>query len=46
MYGAEERCMQDFVGKPGRERLLGRARRRLEDFIKVGLREMGGFRLH
>jgi hypothetical protein len=35
-----------FVGKPGREGLLGRAMRRWEDIIKMGLQEMGGFRLN
>jgi hypothetical protein len=46
MSGGEDRYTQDFYGKPGREGLLGRARRRWEDIIKMGLQEMGGFRLN
>jgi hypothetical protein len=34
-----------LVGKPGRETPLGRASCRWENIIKIGLQEMGGFKL-
>ena len=40
-YEGEERCIQDFVGKPEGKRLLGRHSRRWEDNIKMDLQEVG-----
>ena len=37
----EDRCIQDFVGKPEVKRLLGRTRRRWEDKIQLDLKEVG-----
>ena len=41
MYGWQERCLQDFVGKSERQRPFGRPRRRWEDNIKMDLQEVG-----
>ena len=41
-YGAIQRCIDRIlVGKPESKRLLGRPRRRWEDYIKMDLREVG-----
>ena len=41
-YRGEERCIQDFGGEVcGKERLLGRPRRRWTDNINVVLMEVG-----
>ena len=40
-YGATQKCLQSFVGKPEGKRPLGRPRRRWEDNIKMDLREVG-----
>ena len=40
-YGAGERRVQGFGGKPGGKRPLGRPRRRWEDNIKMDLQEVG-----
>jgi hypothetical protein len=37
MYGEEERCIQDLVGKPEGKRPLGRSRYRWENNIKMDL---------
>ena len=39
-YGAIQKCIQSFIGKPGSKRPLGRPKRRWED-IKMDLREVG-----
>jgi len=36
-----ERCVQDLVGKPEGNRLLGRPRHGWDDNIKMGPKEMG-----
>ena len=41
MYGREERCIQGLVGKLVGSRPHERPRRRLENNIKINLREMG-----
>jgi hypothetical protein len=41
MYWGEEKCVQDFVGKPEGERPLGRPRHRWEDNIEMDLQEVG-----
>jgi hypothetical protein len=41
MYGCEERCIQDLVGKPKGKRQFGRLRRRWEYNIKMELQEVG-----
>jgi len=41
-YGGGERCAQGSVVKPEGKRPLGRPRRRWEDNIKMGVREVGG----
>ena len=42
-YGGRERCAQGFGGRKSEgKRPLGRPRRRLEDNIKMDLREVGG----
>jgi len=40
-HEGEERCIQDFVGKPEVKIPLGRPRRRWEDNIKMDLQEVG-----
>jgi hypothetical protein len=40
-YGGERGSYRILVGKPERKRPLGRPRRRLEDFIKMNLQEVG-----
>ena len=40
-YGAIQKCIQSFSGKPEGKRPLGRPRRRWEDNIKMSLREVG-----
>jgi hypothetical protein len=40
-HGRGEECVQDFDGKPGGKRSLGRPRRRWEDGIRMDLREIG-----
>ena len=39
-YGAEERCIQGFVGEPEGKRRLGRPKRRWENDIKMDLQEV------
>jgi len=41
MYWIDERCIQDFGGKPEAERPLGRHRHRWEDNIRTDLQEVG-----
>jgi hypothetical protein len=41
MYWGEQRCIQDFGGKPEEERPLGRPRHRWEDNIEMDLQEVG-----
>jgi hypothetical protein len=41
MHGVDERSVQNFVGKPERERPLGRSRRKWEDNIKMDLVSRG-----
>jgi hypothetical protein len=40
--GEERVVRRVLVGKPERKRALGRPRRRWEDNIKIGLKEVGG----
>ena len=40
-YGAIQKCLQSFSGKPEGKRPLGRLRCRWEDNIKMDLRELG-----
>jgi len=40
-YGAEEKCIVVFVGKPKGKRPLERPRRRWEDNIEMDLQEIG-----
>jgi hypothetical protein len=40
MYGGELRCIQGFGGKREGKRPLGRTRRRWENNIKMGLKEV------
>ena len=40
-HGRQERCVQEFCGKPGGKRLLGRPRRIREDNIKKDLQQVG-----
>jgi hypothetical protein len=40
-HGGEEDCKQGFDGNPEGKRPLGRLRRRWDDIIKMGLREIG-----
>jgi hypothetical protein len=39
-HGGEERCLEGFGWEARKKRLLGRPRRRWEDNIKLGLREI------
>jgi len=39
--GGGERCLQVLVGRPEGKRLPGRPRRRWEENIKMGVREIG-----
>ena len=41
MYGREERCIQDLVGKPKGNRPFGRPRRILDYNIKMDFQEVG-----
>jgi hypothetical protein len=41
MHGGEAECIYGFGGKARRKRPLGRPRRRLEDNIKIDIREIG-----
>jgi hypothetical protein len=41
MFGGEERCVQDLVGKIEGTRQLGRPRHRWEDNIKMGVQQVG-----
>ena len=41
MHGTKDKTMLLFVGRPERERLLGRPRRRQDDDIKIDLKEKG-----
>jgi len=41
MYGGDERCVQDLVGKPERKRPLGKPMHRWENNIKMSLQEVG-----
>jgi hypothetical protein len=40
-YGGEEKCMQNFVGKPEVKMPFGRSRSRWEGIIKMDLQEVG-----
>ena len=40
-YGAIQKCIQSFRGKPEGKNHLGRPRRRWENNIKMDLREVG-----
>ena len=40
-YGATQKYIQNFVGKPEGKRPLGRLRRRWKENIKMNLREVG-----
>jgi hypothetical protein len=40
-HGGGKRCLQRLVGRPEGKRPLGRPRRRWEDDIKLGLKEIG-----
>jgi hypothetical protein len=41
MYGREERCIEDLMGKPKGKRPFGRPGRRWEYNIKMDLQEVG-----
>jgi hypothetical protein len=41
-HGRNEKSIQSFVGKPQWKRPFGRTRSRLEDNIRMNLREIGG----
>jgi hypothetical protein len=41
MYGEEEGCIEDFVGKPEGKRSSGRPRRRWKYHVKIDLQKLG-----